>query len=229
MRSSLLAVALVLSSCSRCGSAAAVVDAGALTRRSVELRTALLYSYPEYRDTAVLEVTGKVTRVIPGLTPAQRDEALGSLKWATAEDGGWQLNTLHLSQPAPDALAVQISYDADQLSHLYVSANGLTSAELSMYLPRTLPIGSERFTFFVHYTSSPVRSRQLVKQAVGLLLGNSLWRVEGSAPDWTDAGAEAVPEAETVVVRSTDDARITFHRTGGQVRVEYAAQTVTWR
>jgi hypothetical protein len=203
------------------------VDAGTVHRRSVELRTALIFVYPEYRDTAVLEATGRVTRTIPGLTDASRDEALKKLKFTPASDGGWELNSLHLSQTAPETLSSFVSFDADHLGHLYISASGLTSEELGMYLPRELPTGTERFTFFVHYASAPARSRALVQQAVRLLLANSLWKVEGAPLEDSDGGA--IPDDETVLVRSTDGATITFHRTGGQVRAEYALDTLTVR
>ena len=53
----------VLSGCAKCGGAA-VVDAGvdAGTRRSTDLRNALIQGYPEYRDTALLDSAVKITR-----------------------------------------------------------------------------------------------------------------------------------------------------------------------
>jgi len=223
-----LVVLALASSCAKCGSKSnavdASVDAGRRARRSVDVRTVLITAYPEYRDTAVLETTARVTRVIPGLTDALRDQALGQLKFVVAEDGGWRLSSFHLSQPAADTLSVAVTYDVDQLSHLYITANGLTSDELAMYLPRALPIGAERFTFDVHYTSSPERSRQLVQQAVTLALGNGQWTADAPLPDWGDAGP--APDDETVVITGVDTAKLTFHRTGGQVRVHYEVETV---
>ncbi len=236
MRRCGLAALLVLgASCSRGGPVAldaGVADAGGdagvvVERRSVDLRTAIIYAYPEYRGTAVLETTARVTRVIPGLTQRQRDAALYKLKFERAEDGGWELNSFHLSQLAPDTLSVAVSYDPDQLGHLYIAVTGLTSMELGMYLPRELPTGREFFTLDVRYASSPGRCLELVRQAVSLLLANGQWRVEGFLPNWTDAGEVVAPSEEEVVVTSVDGARLTFHRTRGQVRVQYFLETVT--
>ena len=227
-----LVVAVLAAACSKGSGAPAPVDAGfdagaaERQRHSIEFRTALIAAYPEYRDTAVLDVTARVTRVIPGLTPAQRNQALRQLNYEKADDGGWELNAFHLSQPAPDTLSVAVSYDADRLSHLYITPTGLNSMELSMYLPRELPVGSERFTFDVHYASAPWRCRELVRQAVMLLLSNGQWVVDGFMPQWTDAGEVVAPDEETLVLLGADGATLTFHRTRGQVRVQYALQTI---
>lgn len=226
-----VAVLLVASSsCSRCGSAR-TVDAGPsapvrVERRSVDLRTALIYVYPEYRGTATLSVSARVTRTIPGLTAAQRDEALQKLKWAAAEDGGWRLANFHLTQESAGQLSVSLSYDVEQLGTLYVSPTALTSMELGLYLPRELPVGDEEFVFEVHYASSPERSSQLVRQAVHLLLGNGQWKAKGEVPPPLDAGATPVPDDETASVLGPEGAVVTFHRTGGQVHARYVLQTV---
>ncbi|MFZ5439968.1 MAG: hypothetical protein ACOZQL_08155 [Myxococcota bacterium] len=225
-------VALLASSCSRCGagrSADAGVDAGrpnAVTRRSVDLRTALLYVYPEYRGTATLSVEGHVTRTIPGLTDAQRDEALKKLRYVAAEDGGWRLANFHLSQLGPEQLRVSLEWNVDQLATLYVSPTALTSMELAMYLPRELPVGDEEFVFEVHYASSPERSASLVRQAVNLLLGNGQFKAQGPVPPPPDAGALPVVEEETATVLGPEGAVVTFHRKGGQVWARYVLAMV---
>ena len=117
---------------------------------------------------------------------------------------------------------MSISYDPDQLAHLYVAATGLTSMELALYLPRALPFTAERFTLDVRYTSSPERSRALVHQAVGLLLGNGQWRALGPLPPSPDAGPAPFPDEVTTAVAGPDGASVTFHRVGGRVHVTYA-------
>jgi hypothetical protein len=80
-----------------------------------------------------------------------------------------------------------------------------------------------------HYSSSPARCRDLVRQAVRLLLGNGQWRVDGELPDWTDAGDVVAPDEETVVALGADPARVHFRRVRGQVWVRYELQTAQRR
>jgi hypothetical protein len=229
-----LGAALLLSSCSRCSSgtggdasvASASRDAGfrlGAPKRSVDLRTAILYLYPEYRDTAVLETRGTLTRVIPGLTDAARDEALRQLRYTPAPDGGWALSSFHLTQLTPDSLSVSVRYDPEQLAHLYVSPTSLTTEELGLYLPRFLPAGAERFTFDVRYVSSPARSRELVRQAVRLLLGNQQWKATAPLAEWTDADPPA--DSERAELEGVSGAVIVFERTGGRVHAQYVLDT----
>jgi hypothetical protein len=185
---------------------------------SVDLRTALTLVYPEYRDTAVLETRARVTRVIPTLTAERLDHSLKAMHYLSAADGGWQLSAFHLSQTDPHTVSVEVHYDVDQLSHLYVSATSLTSMELSMYLPRGLEASEEHFTFEVHYASAPARAEALVDQAVRLLLGNGQW-----AELLGDGGVEA--SARRVLV-GVDGARISFERVGGQVWARYELSTL---
>ena len=225
----LFSAVLALSGCAKCG-APKLVDAGAPTsqklappKNSADLRTAISYIYPEYRGTALLDATATLTRTIPGLTDAQRDEALKTLRYEPAEDGGWVFSTFHLSQPAPDQLALLVTYDTDHLAQLYVTPTGLSSMELGQYLPRTLPAGAERFTFDVHYVSSPERSRELVRQAAHLLQANAQWKLLSPAADWLDG---SVPEPkEEVVLQGPMGAEIRLTRQGGHVRARYVLDT----
>ena len=205
------------------------VDAGARVRRSTDLRNALIQSYPEYRDTALLDSRVRVTRTIPGLTPASRDEALAKLRWAVSDAGsGWDLNKFHLEQTAPETLVLSLPLSVDDVGHLYLAPAGLSSMEMSMYLPRQLPIGKETFELDLHYSSSSDRCVIRVRQAVTLLVANGQWRVTKTPPEWSPdaAGDEALPEAFSVEVTGTDGARIRFDRERGQVRVNYALVTV---
>ncbi len=222
---------LILSGCTKCGSSAADagVDAGARVRRSTDLRNALIQSYPEYRDTALLDSRVRVTRTIPGLTPASRDEALTKLRWAVSDAGsGWDLNKFHLEQTAPETLVLSLPLSVEDVGHLYLAPAGLSSMEMSMYLPRQLPIGKETFELDLHYSSSSDRCVIRVRQAVTLLVANGQWRVTKTPPEWSPdaAGDEALPEVFSVEVTGTDGARIRFDRERGQVRVNYALVTV---
>lgn len=223
--------ALLFAGCQRCGApsgpdAAAVVDAGfrlPAPARSVDLRTAIIAIYPEYRGTAMLDARATLTRTVSGLTDARRDAFLSALHWAPAEDGGWAFSTFHLSQPSPQELALTVSYDTDHLAHLYVAAAGLTTMELGLYLPRDVPVVAETFRFDVEYASSPERSRELVRQAVQLLLGNAQWTAAGPGPQWAD-GSE-VDAGERHELAGPQGARVTFERKGGRVHARYALTT----
>lgn len=229
----LLLLSLV-SGCAKCGGGAVVdagVDAGARVRvrRSTDLRTVLIQGYPEYRDTALLESSARVTRIIPGLTPALRDEGLAKLKWLPSDAGsGWDMNRFHLEQTAPDTLQLSLPLTVDDVGHQFMSPVGLSSMEMAMYLPRQLPIGTETFELDLHYSSSAERCRMRVRQAVSLLIANAQWRVTKAPPEWSPdaAGDEGLPEEFSVEVTSVEGARITLHRVRGQVRMHYRLVTV---
>jgi hypothetical protein len=229
-----LLLASLLSGCAKCGSGAAdagvaVVDAGARVRRSTDLRNALIQGYPEYRDTALLDSEVTVTRVIPGLTVASRDEALAKLRWSVSDAGsGWDLNKFHLEQTGPETLQMKLRLSVEDVGHLYLAPAGLSSMEMAMYLPRQLPIGRETFELDVHYSSSAERCVIRVRQAVTLLVANGQWRVTKTPPEWSPdaAGDEQLPEEFSVEVTGTDGARIRFDRARGQVRMNYALVTV---
>lgn len=229
MRSPVLILALVLSGCAKCGSAGPVDAGSTRVRRSTDLRNVLIQGYPEYRDTAFLDSQVRVTRIIPGLTPTTRNEALAKLRWAVSDAGtGWDLNTFHLEQTAPDTLVISLPLSVDDVGRLYMSPAGLSSMEMAVYLPRELPIGKETFEVDLHYSSSAERCRSRVRQAVSLLLANQQWQVTKSPPEWSPDAASDVelPETFSVEVTGTDGAHITFERVRGQVRVHYALVTV---
>ena len=226
-----LLLGLMLSSCAKCGAstADAGIDSGARVRRSTDLRIALIQAYPEYRDTALLDSSTKVTRIIPGLTPKARDEALSKLNWVVSDAGsGWDLNKFHLDQTAHDTLTVTLQLTVDDIGHLYMAPAGLSSMEMAMYLPRQLPIGKETFELDVHYSSSADRCVMRVRQAVTLLITNGQWRVTKAPPEWgADANDDVLlPENFSVEVTGVDGAKITFNRARGQVRVNYKLVTV---
>ena len=226
-----LLLGLMISGCTKCGGGAldAGVDASARVRRSTDLRNALIQSYPEYRDTALLDSRVRVTRIIPGLTPASRDEALAKLRWSVSDAGsGWDLNKFHVEQTAPETLVLSLPLSVDDVGHLYLAPAGLSSMEMSMYLPRQLPISKETFELDLHYSSSSDRCVIRVRQAVTLLVANGQWRVTKTPPEWgaDAAGDDGLPEVFSVEVTGTDGARIRFDRERGQVRVNYSLVTV---
>ena len=220
----------LLSGCAKCG-APPVIDAGvdAGTRRSTDLRNALIQGYPEYRDTALLDAAVKITRNIPGLSVEARDGALAKLRWSVSDAGsGWDLNKFHLEAQATDTLVISLPLSVDDVGHLYMAPAGLSSMEMALYLPRELPIGRETFELDVHYSSSADRCVIRVRQAVSLLIANGQWRVTKAPPSWSPdaAGDSELPETFEVEVTGTDGAVITFERTRGQVRMKYVLVTV---
>ncbi len=226
-----LLLGLIISGCTKCGSGAsdAGVAASARVRRSTDLRNALIQSYPEYRDTALLDSRVRVMRTIPGLTPASRDEALAKLRWSVSDAGsGWDLNKFHLEQVAPETLVLSLPLSVEDVGHLYLAPVGLSSMEMAMYLPRQLPIGKETFELELHYSSSSERCVIRVRQAVTLLLANGQWRVTKTPLEWGPdaAGDDGLPDVFSVEVTGTDGAHIRFDRERGQVRVNYSLVTV---
>lgn len=225
MRTVVVAALVLVAGCSKCGSEKPVVDAGPVPsqrveRRSVEVRMALIQAYPEYRGTALIDTVARVTREIPGLTDASRDEALAKLHYEKG-DGGWDLLQFHLEQRSPTTLEVSVPLNADQVGQLYVVPVGLSSQQLAMYLPRELPVGAEHFELELNYSSSPEKCEQLIHQAMSLLLATQQWKAV-RAPDW-DAG---VPESFTAEVKNENGAVITWERVRGRVHVVYAFPTL---
>lgn len=215
-----VALLLLLTACAKCG-ATRTPDAGRLTgaRRTAEVRTALIYIYPEFRGTAVLDTTARLRRTIPGLTNEARDAALERLHWQRGGPG-WQLQSFVMTQPAPDTLEVSLAYDAEQLGHQYMSSGGLSSQEFGNYLPRDLPAGDEFFVVELHYATSPELAARLVKQASSLMLATTQWKVtQGVA--W-DAG---LPAEFTVELHNDDGARVRWERVNGRVHALYELQT----
>ncbi|MFO0598355.1 MAG: hypothetical protein U0228_23825 [Myxococcaceae bacterium] len=231
-----LAVALLVQGCARCSGAGGPADAGTLTpavdaggvtrlpppKASVDLRTAVLLTYPEYRDTALLDARGTLTRAFPGTDAATRQRALQEMKYQPAEDGGWALTSFHVTEVGAESLAVTIAFDPEQLAHLYVSATALNSAELGLYLPRTLPLGAEHFDFDVRYATAPKRARELIQQATSLLVKNGQWRLS--------EGSLVLPPLDTtqedrVALTGPSGGVISFERVGGRVHAQYALDT----
>ena len=224
---------LFVSGCTRCGSQAfdAGVDAGVQIRRSTDLRNVFIQSFPEFRDVALLDSSVRITRIIPDLSAEDRDKALAKMKWVASDAGmgeGWDLNRFHLDQPAHDTLVMVLPLTLDDVSHLFLSPTSLGSMEMSMYLPRDLPIGKETFQVDIHYSSAADRCLVRVRQAVTLLVNNGQWRVPSAPPSWSpDAASDSeLPENFVVEVTGVDGSRIAFDRARGQVRVKYTLVTV---
>lgn len=228
MRAVAIAAVVLAAGCSKCGAPNApdaAVDAGrAITRekRTIDVRTALIYAYPEYRGTALLDTTVRVRREIPGLTDASRDAALAKLNFVASDAGsGWDLSQFHVEAIGPETLEITITLDADHVGHLYIAPTGLSSQQMALYLPRELPTRSEVFELDLHYSSSAERCVQLIEQAKTLLLGTQQWKVV-RAPDF-DAG---VPDEFTVELKNDDGATVKWERVRGQVHALYSLRTV---
>lgn len=224
-RAWVLVALLSLAGCSRCGGAAAARDAGpeSQRRKNADARSALIFVYPEYRGTAVLDATVRLERVMPSLDDAAFAAEAQRLHWQPQPDGGLGLSGLQVARLAPDTVEISLPYPPEQLGQLYTSYNALTSGELAYYLPR-VPASRERFRFEVHYVTSPSRARDLVAQAVRLLRGSPLWSLDGGAPTQADAGE--APHEETFVVQGPEGARVTLERSGGKVFARYELVTL---
>ncbi len=224
---------LGLAGCAKCGAAVVVdagVDAGAAVRRSIDLRTALVQAYPEYRGTALVTASASTTRTYLGLTPAQRDEAFSKLGFALGDGGeGWRRAPFTVTQPAPDTLSISLPLSAEDVGNLYLAPAGLSSEELALYLPRGLPAAREDFEVALHYASSPERCLAIVRQAVRLLTAAGVWKVTSAPPGWSeqpdDGGPVDLPEAFEVTVE-TPGTRIAWRRERGQVWVDYRLETL---
>lgn len=227
-------LALALAGCAKCGGARATdagVDAGvAQVKRSIDLRTALVQAYPEYRGTALISASASTTRVYRALPPAQRDEAFSKLGFTGLVDGGagWFRAPFTVTEPTPGTLHLSIPLSAEDIGNLYLAPAGLSSEELALYLPR-LPAGREEFEVKLHYSSAPERSLFIVRQAVHLLTAAGLWKVTQAPERWAeqpdDGGPVDLPEVFDVTVE-TPGTRIHWHRERGQVWVHYRLETV---
>lgn len=231
MRAVLL-LALALGGCAKCGGTPGVdagVDAGAQVRRSIDLRTALVQAYPEYRGTALLSATAATTRVFQALTAAQRDEAFTKMGFSPADGGaGWVRPPFTVTEPAPGTLHLELPLSAEDIGNLYLAPAGLSSEELALYLPRA-PAAREDFEVTLHYSSSPERSLFIVRQAVRMLVAGGSWKVTSAPARWAeqpdDGGPVELPDEFEVTVE-TPGTRIAWRRARGQVWVHYRLETV---
>lgn len=228
MRTAVLLSLVFVAGCSKCGGDKNVVDASVdagppklVERRSVDVRTALIQAYPEYRGTALLDTTARVVREIPGLTDANRDAAIKKLNYESV-DGGWKLAQFQLTQPKPNTLEVEVSLNVEQVGQLYTVPVGLSSQQMAMYLPRELPVGKERFEMELNYSSSAEVCVQLIAQAIALLRSTQQWTMV-RGPD-LDAGVP--PDSFVSEVKNDNGTSIVWERNHGRVHVVYTLTVV---
>lgn len=234
-RAAAAAALLAVAACRRPGGAVdagapVALDAGALTRRSTDLRTVVLQAFPEYRGTRLLSAQATVTRRVTGATPAAREAWLAQGGFSPEDGGpGWVREGFRVAQPAPDTFTVTLPFDERTLFQVFQAPTSLSSMELALWLPRALPVAREDFEVALHYEAPPERAAFLVKQAVELLLGNAQWTLGPVPGGWearpADGGFGGVPGRFSVEVTSAQGARITFARDGGDVHVTYRLVT----
>lgn len=237
----LAVVVAALSSCARCGSSpapdagvsapAAVPDAAvAHAKHSVDLRTALLVAYPEYRGTTILDGHAALRRTY---------EALPEDAWAKSVqangfvevDGGLARKPFLLERPAPNVAVLSMRVDGEVVEKVFEAPMALSSMEMGLYLPRGLPVAGETYELFLHYGVMPHRRAGfLSRQVVELLLRNGQWTLgatpEGWGPQPDDGGFGEVPEHFTVTLKEAGrPATLTVQRDAGEVRLTYALVT----
>lgn len=239
-----LAVAVAaLSSCARCApSSATTPDAGvsaavqlpvaapAHAKHSVDLRTALLVAYPEYRGTTILEGHSALRRTY---------EALPEDAWAKSVkangfvdvDGGLTRKPFLLERPAPNVAVLSMRVDGEVVEKVFEAPMALSSMEMGLYLPRGLPVAGETYELYLHYGVMPHRRAGfLSRQVVELLLRNGQWTLDATPEGWgpqpDDGGYGEVPEHFMVTLKEAGrPATLKVQRDAGEVRLTYSLVT----
>lgn len=204
--------------------------APARVKHSVDLRTALLVAFPEYRGTTILEGHAALKR---------RYESLPEDAWTKAVkgngfvevDGGFGRGPFRLERPAPDAVVLSMGVDGEVMQKVFEAPLALSSMEMGLYLPRGLPVAEESYELALHYGAMPHRRAGfLSRQAVELLLRNGQWKLDSTPEGWGadpgDGGFGEVPEHFKVTLREVGrPAVLTVQREAGEVWVTYTLVT----
>ncbi|MEW6434338.1 MAG: hypothetical protein AB1730_22795 [Myxococcota bacterium] len=233
------AVALGLSACARCASPA-VVDAGApvpvkappkqRARHSVDLRTALLVSYPEYRGSVILEGRAALTRRYVSLPDEAWAKAVKGNGFTPEADGGLVRAPFHVEREG-DVVVLWMAVDGPVLEKVFSAPTALSSMDMGLYLPRGLEVADERFELSLRYGAVPhARAAFLSRQVVELLARSGQWKLgavpEGWGADPGDGGYGEVPERFTVTLEEQGrPATLTVTREASEVRVVYTLVT----
>ncbi len=215
------------------------VDAGPRVRRSVDLRTAVVIAFPEYRGVPKVQGTSILTRTLSGRTDWQpvRDEMVKRVDLVPDLDGGWSGVTrgFHLSMtPHGDTatLSASLPFDGETVVRLFQAPAPISSADLAQLLPRGPGARVDGDVYELHMayiTETEHRAAFLVHQATLLLLKNGQWKVKTLPAGWAeslDAGEDDLPERFDVELEGlADGARFWAHRQGRYVDVLYSLVT----
>jgi hypothetical protein len=200
-------------------------------KRSIDLRSALLIAFPEYRGAFITEGSAVLIRRYAALPEEALARALEANRFTAAPDGGFSRPPFHLARPAPSTLALTLPVDMATVEKVLQSPMSISSMEMGLYLPRGLEVDDERYALTLHYRAqSPSRGAFLARQVLELLLANGQW-VPGPLPDgWEprpdDGGYGAVPEAfEVRLTERGSGATLDVWRDGAEVRVKYQLVT----
>lgn len=229
--------------CSRCGGAG-VGDAGAPEavvakeprRFSTDLRTVVLTIFPEYRGTNLRSAVTRLTRTYrakPDWLTEARAVFSQNRVTETGADGGLSgaLDQFQFSSsPLPDGrvkAVIELPISGDTIGQLYTNPASLSSLQLGLYLPRSVPIERDVFEFDLIYDGvTERRTAFLTRQVVELMLGNMQWKPapfpDGWEPNLPDGGYGPVPaQFELTLTGVVDGAQVTVKRDGAHVFITY--------
>lgn len=223
----LLLTCLALASCARCSAPAGPIDAGQHRRAVGDVRTALLFAFPEYRGVFVEHADARLTRRYSALPPDFAQQGLQRLGWALLPDGGWHVSAYVIEHPAPDTLTLHFTLDDERVHRLFEAPIGASTMELGLYLPREA-IVTETFSLQVDYVTAPARAGFLVKQVASLLTASQQWTAT-FPPGWEtqapDGGPAAPDPLDLTVTGRQDGATVRLVRAGGRVSARYELVT----
>jgi hypothetical protein len=219
----LVVTLLLLSGCARCKSAPPAPH----LKRSMDLRTALILSFPEYRGAKVLDGHATLTRTVSGV------ESLAPL-----------LKDLHVPPPlelrlvregTPGELSVTLPMTDELVGSVYSSPRAISTGEMALYFPRAKGLVTEResFELTLHYRGSTLhRAAFLSRQVIELLLGNQQWALrdggaEGFEPNNPeDGGYGDVPQQFTATLDEPGfGGQLEVHRDVKDITVSYRLVT----
>lgn len=222
-----LLACLALASCARCRAPAGPTDAGQHRRAVGDVRTALLFSFPEYRGVFVEHADARLTRRYSALPADFAQQGLQRLGWALLPDGGWHVSAYVIEHPAPDTLTLHFTLDDERVHRLFEAPIGASTMELGLYLPRE-GILTETFSLQVDYVTAPARAGFLVKQVASLLTASQQWSAT-FPPGWDspapDGGPAAPDPLDLTVTQLQEGATVRLVRAGGRVSTRYELVT----
>ncbi|MBL9039192.1 MAG: hypothetical protein JNG84_11790 [Archangium sp.] len=225
---------VVASGCAKCGASAkaSTVDAGVAARphqlRQIDLRSAMMVVFPEYRGAFVKQGSAALTRTVNGPLEKFAEAAFTKNQFTRSADGSAWLREPFVARVNAPTVAIEVPLDAPTVEKIFNAPNALSTLDLAMWLPKDAALETEREVFeltLTYETATEGRSAFLARQVVRLLLGNSQWTASPALGDaWdTDAGFPEVFEA--TLLEASTGASVWFHREGRTVRVRYTLLT----
>lgn len=216
-------VLMVLAACAKGRGVQAPADAGVHQRGSADVRTSLLFIFPEYRATLVTHAAARLERHYEHLASDFEKQGLSKLGWVTSEDGGWHVAAYNISRAGPDDLTLEFTLDDDHVHRLFEAPIGVSNVELGIYLPSAGVI-RENFSLEVSYVTTPARAGFLMKQMGSLLTANGLWTTTFPA-GWDevepDGGPRAPDPLDLTFTCKQDGARVRLRRHAGEVTTRF--------